>query len=218
MTKLTAPQINELAEIISGAPVRRAPTKAKTAERFSKLARSQGYDPKLFLDMTFDDAKQALITGELPEDELPESDMLARAEEVTGKGIGGPGLARLRAHQNYAEITQKTQDEAAAVMRGEDPFAKTKKPRAAKPAAAEPKPAKATRSKIQPDHMIDSVVDNPKRSGTKAHAIFACYKNGQTVAQFFKAVEKAGYTEADARSNLAWDSRKNFIRVFEAAA
>ena len=217
MTKFTSPQINELTEILTGAPVSRAPTKAKAVERFTKAAEAQSLDAERILAMPFSDAKATLIGGEPVEDDLPESDMLARAAEVE-LGTGGPGLARLRNHPDYKKITGQTIAESEAAARGEDPFAKTKKPRAAKPAAAAPKPAKASRSKIQPDHMIDSVIDNPKRSGTKAHAIFACYKNGQTVAQFIKAVEKAGYTETDARSNLTWDRNKSFIRVSEAAA
>lgn len=216
MTNLTSPQLNELTEIVTGAPVSRAPTKGKAVERFTKAAEAQGLDAERILAMPFGDAKAILIGGGPVEDDLPESEITKRVNEIQ-PGSGGPGLARLRAHKDYGKITQQTQDEAAAVLRGEDPFKKAKKPRAAKPAAAEPKPVKATRSKVQPDHLIDSVIENPKRPGTKAHAIFACYKNGQTVAQFVRAVEKAGFTEADARSNIAWDSRKEFIRVSEAA-
>lgn len=216
MTKFTSPQINELTEILTGAPVSRAPTKAKAVERFTKAAEAQSLDAERILAMPFSDAKATLIGGEPVEDDLPESDMMTRAAETVGSG--GPGLARLRNHPDYKKITDQTIAEGEAAARGEDPFAKTKKPRAAKPAAAAPKPAKASRSKIQPDYMIDSVIDNPKRSGTKAHAIFACYKNGQTVAQFIKAVEKAGYTEAQARADLSWDRRKGFIRISEAAA
>lgn len=214
MTKFTSPQINELTEILTGAPVARAPNKAKAIARLESAAKAADMDPAILLHINFENAKQAVLERKDP---LPESDMLARAAEIE-PGTGGPGLARLRNHPDYKKITDQTIAEGEAAARGEDPFAKTKKPRAAKPAAAAPKPAKASRSKIQPDHMIDSVTDNPKRSGTKAHAIFACYKNGQTVAQFIKAVEKAGYTEADARSNLTWDRNKSFIRVSEAAA
>lgn len=216
MTSFTSPQINELTEILTGAPVSRAPTKGKAVERFSKAAEAQGLDAERILAMPFADAKAILIGGEPVEDDLPESEITKRVNEIQ-PGSGGPGLARLRAHKDYGTITQQTQDEAAAVMRGEDPFKKTKKPRAAKPAAAAPKPAKAKRGKFDPEALITVLADNPKRPGTKAHAIYSCYGSGTKVSAFIACVIKAGFTEADARSNLAWDSRKEFIRVSEAA-
>lgn len=52
---------------------------------------------------------------------------------------------------------------------------------------------------------IVAVVPNPKRPGTAAHARFAAYKVGQTVAQ---AVQ-AGATREDIR----WDVKRNHITL-----
>lgn len=53
------------------------------------------------------------------------------------------------------------------------------------------------------------VKENPKRAGSKAFAVFACYKDGITVADFLKASEKSGGSMA----NVNWDVDHEFISL-----
>lgn len=70
-----------------------------------------------------------------------------------------------------------------------------------------------TRMKVGTDAVIEAVVANPKKAGSKSFAIFALYAAGQTVEDFTRAVIAAGYSESDAKGNLSWDRRKGFITV-----
>ena len=220
MTDLTQANLNALTEILTGAPATRVATKAKAVERFETAAISSGKsakDVRMILNLDFPTAKAVVLRATEP----AESEMLKRAEAVTGKGIGGAGLARLRNHPEYEKITGQTKKEAAAVITGENPFDKKKKPhQAAKPAAkAKPEtPKKASRSKIEPTDVIHAIKENPKRENTKAHSIYACYNSLMTVEKFIAAVKRKGFTEADARSNLAWDRKKEFISIRKASS
>ena len=49
------------------------------------------------------------------------------------------------------------------------------------------------------------VAKNPKRSGSAAHARFALYKPGMTVAEFLKA---GGW-----RADIRWDVTQGFIGI-----
>ena len=49
------------------------------------------------------------------------------------------------------------------------------------------------------------VETNPKREGSAAHGRFGLYKTGMTVAAFLAA--------GGTRSDLRWDSARNFVRI-----
>jgi hypothetical protein len=65
---------------------------------------------------------------------------------------------------------------------------------------------KPRRAKISGEAVIEVLAKvNPKRPNTKAHAAFALYRTGMTVAEALKA----GVSRAD----LSWDSRHKFITL-----
>lgn len=55
---------------------------------------------------------------------------------------------------------------------------------------------------------------NPKREGSKAHAVFSHYESGQTIAEFCEALEA---TDAEmvkeATPNLVYDAKHGFIEI-----
>lgn len=53
------------------------------------------------------------------------------------------------------------------------------------------------------------VKENPKRVGSRAFDVFACYKDGITVAEFLKASAKSGGSMA----NVNWDVDHEFIKL-----
>jgi hypothetical protein len=68
---------------------------------------------------------------------------------------------------------------------------------------------------INPNAIITNVVANPKRGVSRLR--FACYKNGQTVAQYQKAVAalvKAGKVPKNyALADIKWDTARGFITL-----
>lgn len=220
MNLYTSPQIKELTEILAGFSVSRASTKAKATARLTDALGEFGINPRDLPAFDFDLAKRFLIEAKdaasnTAKDldkaiaEIKPQTKVEAAAAAVEPGAGGPGLKRLRNHPDYKTITEKTIAESDAAKAGKNPFDKSKAAKAPKEAA---KP-KVARGKFGPDDLISVVQDNPKRPNTKAHAIFACYGSGTKVSAFIACVVKAGYTEADARANLAWDARKEFIAV-----
>jgi hypothetical protein len=68
-------------------------------------------------------------------------------------------------------------------------------------------------SKFNAEHIVHVLATaNPKRPGTKSAAYWACYKQGQTVAQFAEEHKKrkAAFTPA---AVLAWDIAHGFVAV-----
>lgn len=66
-----------------------------------------------------------------------------------------------------------------------------------------------------PDHIVHVLAKaNPKRPGTKSHAYWGLYKQGQTVAEFAAAHKKANAAFTPA-AVLAWDAnpKRGFIAV-----
>lgn len=106
----------------------------------------------------------------------------------------------------YSSPSRKAAVELAAEAAPAPAPKKTPKPK------GEAKPRAAT-TRIADDAKITEVKENPKRAGTKAHAIFSLYKAGQTAEAFIKACVEAGFSAADAKANLSWDRRKGFITV-----
>lgn len=69
-----------------------------------------------------------------------------------------------------------------------------------------PKKPRQSRLRFPADGVITlNVSDNPKRAGSKAHGVFALYRDQMTVAEFLEA----GGTTGD----LNWDANRNFISV-----
>lgn len=62
---------------------------------------------------------------------------------------------------------------------------------------------------------IKILVANPKRAGSRAHAVFALYADGQTGQQFVEAVVAAGHPVRVALTNLHWDLDHGFIYLGE---
>lgn len=56
-----------------------------------------------------------------------------------------------------------------------------------------------------------SAENSPKRAGSKAHRVFACYKDGMTVADFKQAVGDSG----EALNNLRYDAGRGYVSVKE---
>lgn len=212
-THLSVPQILALTEIVTEAPAKRAATKDKTLARLVSALDSQGISPDAVLAETFEDAK-AMLLGDLSA--APKSTVQEKLDAVV-PGAGGPGLTRFRESAEYQAIIAKTNEDSAAATALGVPVAEPKKAEPKKAAApkkdAAKKADKPARLVISEEHVITEVGENPKRQGTKAHAIFSLYKKGMTTAKFIKACEKAGYTAADAKSNLSWDRRKGFITI-----
>lgn len=210
----TTAQILELTEIVTGSPAGRTATKAKAVERLTRAAEAEGLDCERTFGGTFEEAK-AILLGAPEEEPLPESQVQKRLDAVK-PGAGGPGLTRFRNHPEYQAIIAKTNEDAEAAAALGVPAAQPKKEKPAKKAkpAAPKKEGAAPRVVISEDHVITEVQENPKRPGTKAHAIFSLYRKDMTTAAFIAACEKAGYTKADAKSNLSWDRRKGFITIY----
>lgn len=56
------------------------------------------------------------------------------------------------------------------------------------------------------------VESNPKRPGSKAHAVFEHYKNGQTIAEFADSLAAADLGK-EATPNLVYDAKHGFITI-----
>jgi hypothetical protein len=89
-----------------------------------------------------------------------------------------------------------------------------------KPGAAETRHERARKAtgaprvaKYAAEAIVASVIDNPKKVGSRAYAVFSLYRAGQTVEQFVAACVAAGIAEKDARANISWDARKGFITL-----
>lgn len=164
-----------------------------------------------------------------------EADRDARVMKAAAETVS-PGLARLRAHPKAEQLRQEAVAVTEAAARGEDVLAKPRRDRkallalaeAAAPAkvekpkkAAKPKAEKApkaegvtARVKTEVEAKITAVVANPKKEGSRAFKVFSLYQAGMTVAAFIEACAKEGIGAAEAKSNISWDRRKGFIRVY----
>lgn len=137
--------------------------------------------------------------------------------------IPGDAVAAYRAYYLGRKVQQSgwTRRPAPAfVVEGMADMAKTKQVRAPKaptPAAADAPAAPAKRGApvgargpkgVELDARITLLVEgNPKRPGSKAHGVFALYRDGMTLQEFLDA---AG---AVATPNLVYDATHGFIAV-----
>lgn len=82
---------------------------------------------------------------------------------------------------------------------------------------AEAKPAKVhdrgARTPLALESVIEILVPNPKREGSRSHAIFELYRPGMTGQQFLDAMEAAGHGRRLGLSTLNWDLDHGFINL-----
>ena len=239
MTDLSITDIAAAIAILTGTQVVRYPTKDKATAKLEKVLApvvGETSAPKaaaaILACANREHAEQAAFSIKA------EAERDARVVQAAAT-IVSPGLARLRAHPKAEAIRQQTVEEASAVTTtGVYPFEKARKRRdalaqieaiAPAPEATEqPKKARAPKAKAEPkpkaegraqtvrnadDAIISAVVENPKKAGSRAAAVFAHYRAGQTVADFIAACAAGGIAEKEARSNLSWDRRKGFITI-----
>lgn len=128
---------------------------------------------------------------------------------------GGPGLARLRASRE-AETLRETvlADQERAIPA---PVAAVVEPPAAPVAPAAPAQKAGRAPKHGAGDRVLEVVPNPKKKGSRSFLAFSQYVAGETVGAFFASCAAVGIDEKEARSNLAWDVRKGFVKVGAAA-
>lgn len=233
MTTLTVKNLAEVTGYITKSDAKPARTKDMAEMRVCKAVyanfkaerQAKVYDA-IMAATNVEDALQIVATARA-EEAMEERVMKEKAETVS------PGLARLRANPKAKGIREQVVADTEAAAEGVDVFAKkvAKKSKSklddlakvipepeAKPAKAkkEPKPkaeGKTDRIRITEDMVITSVIPNPKKEGSKAAKIFALYQENKSVGDFIAACEKEGFTKQDAKSNIAWDRRNNFIAV-----
>lgn len=84
------------------------------------------------------------------------------------------------------------------------------------PAAEAPAQVPASRG---PRGVLETAVitlvatENPKRAGSKAHAKFALYESGMTVAEFIDAVDANPEIKGGATSTLVYDAAHGYITI-----
>lgn len=77
-----------------------------------------------------------------------------------------------------------------------------------------PSAPRQPRGPAPPDNrVLASVAPNPKKAGSKAHEVYACYVQGQTVREFVAAVVAKGRSEKDALDNLKYDIGRGFVQL-----
>jgi hypothetical protein len=68
------------------------------------------------------------------------------------------------------------------------------------------------------DKIVVVAEENPKRKGTAAHKIWACYAKSKTVAEYYAAVARLrDVAPRRARTSLRYDQRHGFVKVVTAA-
>lgn len=168
--------------------------------------------------------------AEAPEAPLPQARDFAAGREP-GRGAG---LARMRANADSEALRAAVlADQQAALAKASrvvdaSPEASARRKAAAtvrieaQPAPAPKaekaaKPAREGEAKRAPkfaaEMKIAALVANPKKPGSRAHAVYSLYREGLTVSAFIAACTAAGITETDARANISWDARKGFITL-----
>lgn len=82
------------------------------------------------------------------------------------------------------------------------------------------RPATASTTTRQPrgpappdNRVLATVAPNPKKAGSKAHSVYACYVQGQTVREFVDAVKATGKSDKEAMENLKYDMSRGFVTL-----
>ena len=183
MTTLTTTDICKLTATIVGGGFKRAASKDEAAKRFTKVATEAGIDAAAILAAT--DYAAALAALEA-----------ARA----------PKAAPVEAASKSRRATLDLLEAVAPAPEKVKPI-RAKKVRAPKPEGS------STRTRVADEAVIAEVVANPKKEGSRAYARFALYRAGQTVGQFVAACVAAGFAEREARADISWDRRHDFIKL-----
>jgi hypothetical protein len=80
--------------------------------------------------------------------------------------------------------------------------------------AGAPSAPRQPRGPAPPDNrVLATVAPNPKKAGSKAHSVYACYVQGQTVREFVDAVKASGKSEKEAMDNLKYDMSRGFVTL-----
>lgn len=151
------------------------------------------------------------------EDDEAELAALAASEEIAEEAETNqePDVTEIEDEKIEEEIAEKTEtltDQAEPVAEAVAQPAEKKAPKAAsrKPRAETSTEKKAPAKRgPKPVHLdtdfIEVLVENPKRKGSEAHARFALYRQGMTVAEFIAAGGR--------RDDLHWDTGRGFVFV-----
>jgi len=116
----------------------------------------------------------------------------AAAKKQPAKVEVGPEMGKVA--KNIAAVAEAPK--SAPAKEAKVPLAKMRGPRGV-----------AETAKI---HLLSK--DNPKRPGSKASQVFACYKDGMTVGAFCDAVD-ATPQKGQATPNLVYDAGHGFISI-----
>lgn len=197
---------------------------AKSSAR--RAARAQGVDPDRVVQA--EDGRWQLPPAAAPEDSLaiPEylkvenrKPLTKAQEERLAEARGGTQAQAARRDprkpkgMSWEEWDAHVEETARSKRAALDArFAGARESRAAKQKARVPRPRRE--DAFSPDAVIEVLLDaNPCRAGTAAHAVFAKYKTGMTVAKFTKAVEGLCPGRLRAIDYLIYDARKGRIAV-----
>lgn len=230
-TDLSTNQIAQLTAILTGAGLKRSATKADAQKRFLAVAALHKIENATdLLTMSFEAAQSMAekIKAAISERDAAPADEVLPAPRQMSEPRPSPGLARLRASRNAEELRRETAAAAAqatalaplvgnssarraALELGQMPEAKPG--RAAKAPKPERTEGESARTKLDLTATIAAVVANPKQPGSRSHARFALYRAGATVQQFIDACVAAGFPAREAKADLSWDRRKQFITI-----
>jgi hypothetical protein len=160
-----------------------------------------------------------------PEDERNKSRFVQPESLIVEETTGGPGRARLTADPAAAEALRQAvvADQAKAATAASQArilpqtnggLTGADRARDRAPPVSEDDPVQVRKGQWASKNTMDAavikvLVSNPKREGSKAHARFALYRTGMTVAEYRAAVGDA----TNARADLAWDVRHKFITI-----
>lgn len=187
---------------LSGAPIHEQPT-AEDVAAYERM-RADGTDRAPEEDEDFS-PPAFLAKGR------PSIVEIAAAVEEPAAPASTPGMRRLRAQVGSALLAEEARaDQARAAAEAARERAAIAKETVAKAEAAS---AASPRTKLIQTQRIQTVVDNPKKPGSRAFARFALYRAGATVRDFIAACEAAGFPAKEAMADLSWDRRHGFITI-----
>jgi hypothetical protein len=162
----------------------------------------------------------ALAVGKpLPQTQLKELQMAKKNSPAKTAAETETPVADANAGSADVNVsTEGTQEEAA--VQAEDGAGTLADLSAEAIPAEAPKPAAPTPRSRGPRGTTDQSVvhliynGNPKREGSKAQAVYSCYREGITVGEFCDAVDALGPQHKGAGTpNLVYDTKHGFISI-----
>lgn len=125
-----------------------------------------------------------------------------------------PELHRLLMRMQIARGPQGTSDPQSRPHRRPNGSWSTARPSAGGRPSGAPSAPRQPRGPAPPDdRVLSTVAPNPKKPGSKAHSVYACYVQGQTVREFVAAVVATGKPEKEALDNLKYDISRGFVQL-----